>query len=113
MPTAWLRQVVLRNRVQDDSDSLAKTRNRELRQLSQFFPVAMIDKNRAAAGRMGAIDITPPVADEETSLQIDLVRRRRAQQHAGSWFPTIAWVAVGVAGMKTNFDTVEVWELSL
>jgi hypothetical protein len=96
----------LRNRVQDSSGSLAKIRNRELWPLSQFFPVTAIDENRAAAGGMGAIDVAPSIADEETSLQVDVVRRRRAQQHARFWLPAIAWIAVSAAGVKTNFDGV-------
>ena len=56
---------------------------------------------------MRAIHVAPSIADEETSLQVDPVRRGRAQKHARFWFPAIAWVAVRAAGVKTNFDPVE------
>jgi hypothetical protein len=103
----------LRDRAQDRSNSLAKIRNGELGQRSQFFPITAIDENCAATGGMRAIDIAPPVADEETSRQVDLVRCRAAQEHARFWFPAIARVAVSAPGVKTNFDPVKAGEIGL
>jgi hypothetical protein len=67
----------------------------------------VIDENGAATGSMGAINITPAIANKKAALQIDVMAGGGAQQHAGLRLSAIARIAVPAAGVKTNFDAIE------
>ena len=78
--------------------------------LAQRFAITVIDEDRAATGRVRAIDVAPAVANEEAAFQIDAMPLRGAQQHAGLRFSAIARITVTRAGMKTNFDRIQDWD---
>jgi hypothetical protein len=67
----------------------------------------VIDENSAATSSMGAINITPAIANEEAALQIDVMAGGGAQQHAGLRLSAIARIAVPAAGVKTNLDPID------
>lgn len=67
----------------------------------------MLDENRAAAGGVRAIDISPAVTNEKTALQIDRVFGCGVEQHAGLRFPAVARIAMFAPGVVTDFNRVQ------
>ena len=56
---------------------------------------------------MGAIHVTPAIADKKTAGQIQRVIGRGAKYHSGLRFPAIARFAMAGAGVITDFDRIE------
>ena len=75
--------------------------------LAQRLAVAVVDKDGAAASGFRAVDVPPPIADEKTPFQVDVVAAGGAQEHAGLRLPAIARLAVSRARMVTNFDPIQ------
>src|SRR5437016_8928129 len=102
------RQLDLRGRVaQNNPRRVAQIHGREMRPLSQRFLIPVIDKDRAAAGRMRAIHIAPAITDQITLRQLDPVRGSGAEKHTGFWLPAIARLPEFTSRMETNLDAVE------
>src|ERR1043166_350436 len=93
--------------LQDREDSVPEVRHRKLRRLPQRFTIAVINKDRGTAGRVGAIDVPPTITDEEASFQIDSVSCSRALEHAGRRLAAITGIAMSRAAVETNFDPIE------
>ncbi len=81
-----------------------------MRPLPKRFVIPVIDEDRATAGGMRTIDIAPAIADQVTFREIDLVRGGGAEEHAGLWFPAIAWRTEFTSRVETNLDAVERWQ---
>src|SRR5437588_4374712 len=78
-----------------------------MRLLPQRFLIPVIDKDRAAAGRMRAIHIAPAITDQITLRELDPVRGSSAEEQAGFGFPAIARLPEFTSRVETNLDAVE------
>src|SRR2546429_4065261 len=101
-------QHVLRGRVaQNNLRGLDQIRGREVRPLPQRLLISVIDKGRAAAGGIRAVDVAPAITDQITLRQLDPVRGSGAEEQAGLWLPAIARLAEFTSRMETNLDAIE------
>ena len=94
-------------RVQNCLNSFLKSRNGKLRLFAQRFAIPVINEDRAAAGRVGTINVPPAITNEEALGQVDAMSGGSALEHTGRRLSAIARIAMSRAAVETNFDPIE------
>ena len=79
----------------------------KIRRFAQGFFVTALDENRVATCSARAIDIAPAIAYDITRLGINVQLCSCTEDHAWSRLAAIARLAVALASVIANLNTVE------
>ena len=86
---------------------IVEIRDGKIRFLAQGFFVTALNENRATTCGARAIDITPAIAYHITAFRINVERGSRVEDHPWSGLTAIARLAVTLAGVIANFNTIK------
>src|SRR6266496_398312 len=102
------KQMLSDTRVAEESvHGVTEVRNGEIGRLAQALLAAAFNKDRSTTCATRTIDIAPAIADDITRAKVNFQLGCGSPDHARSWLPAVARLAVTLARVITNLDPIK------